>query len=353
MHLLKTMLFTFISLIGFVLGSGIFIGYMISAPGHKGEKSGHFNGVQFENKNQVKAKGIKDLIKWTMNRDKGPWYEISDVKQFEVSNDRPDSTVRIYYINHNTFLIQADGLNILTDPVWSKRASPFSWAGPKRMRPPGIKFEDLPPIDLVLISHNHYDHLDISTIKRLNFKYQPAIITPLGVSHYLNNQGVRNSMDMDWWDIHELTGTVSIHCVPAQHFSGRGLFDRDQTLWAGYIIQLFDQYIYFAGDTGYSDYFKQIGKRFSPIKAALLPIGAYLPRWFMSPVHTSPEDAVMAHIYLKAEKSIGMHYGTFPLGDDGMKQPEIDLKKAKEKYKSENFVILNEGSYMDFYIKPE
>ncbi len=341
------MITTLLALAGVIFAAGIFVGYLLSAPEYSGKTSAHFNGKKFRNPGEARAKGFKDLVKWAWNRDQGPWQEIEDVEQYKVIADVPDSIVRVYFVNHSTFLIQARGINILTDPIWSKRASPFSWAGPKRMRPPGIRFEDLPPIDLILISHNHYDHLDVSTLKKLDKNYNPRIITPLGVSKYLNNKGLDYTAELDWWGKQDITDRITVHCVPAQHFSGRGFFDRDKTLWAGYVIQVAESHVYFAGDTGYSPFFKEIGKRFSPINVALLPIGAYLPRWFMSPVHTSPSDAVKAHFDLNAEKSFGIHYRTFPLGDDGMKEPEKDLRKAKDSYAGVDFMLLEEGRHID------
>ena len=254
-----------------------------------------------------------------------------------------DSMAMVYFVNHSTFLIQLGNFNILTDPVWSNRVSPFKWLGPQRMRPPGIKFGELPDIHLVLISHNHYDHLDVSTLIKIHKKFNPLIITPLGVSKLLLQKGIDNCIEMDWWQNQKINDQSEIVCVPALHFSGRGMFDRDKTLWAGFIIKSTFGNIYFAGDTGYGDIFKQIGKEYGPINLAILPIGAYLPQWFMSPIHTSPEEAVKIHLDLQADKSVAMHFGTFPLADDGMWQPQEDLKKEKEKYQVDNFYVLEEG----------
>lgn len=153
------------------------------------------------------------------------------------------------------------------------------------MRPPGIRFEDLPEIDVVLISHNHYDHLDVSTLKRINERFNATFIVPLGVDLYLNKQGIENTISLNWWEGTEVSESVKIDAVEAQHFSSRGMFDRDKTLWAGFVIQSPNGNLYFAGDTGYNDFFKEIGERYSPVKTAIIPIGAYIPRWFMGPVH--------------------------------------------------------------------
>ncbi len=341
------MTITVLTIVGLFIFSSILIGYILSAPSYQGEKTDHFNGKQFINPANIKAKGFKDLLKWAMNRHPGEWEKIEKSNKGIFQKQTPDSITRVYYVNHSTFLIQSGHLNLLIDPVWSDRVSPFSWLGPQRMRPPGIKFEELPDIDLVLISHNHYDHLDIPTLLKIQKDFSPLIITPLGVSKLLLKKGLENCIEMDWWQNQKINDQVDIVCVPAQHFSGRGMFDRDKTLWAGYILKFPQGNIYFAGDTGYGDFIKKIGREFGPIKLSLLPIGAYLPKWFMSPIHTSPEDAVKIHLDLDAEKSIGMHYGTFPLADDGMYQPVEDLQAAKIKFRVSDFLILENGEFVD------
>jgi L-ascorbate metabolism protein UlaG (beta-lactamase superfamily) len=322
------------------------IGVYISAPQYKGPVSDHFDGKKFINPNGVPAKGLREVLKWMVDRKRGEWKENKDESYGKRPLDHYKDGIRITFVNHSTFLIQVDGLNILTDPIWSKRTSPFSFAGPKRMRPPGIKFEDLPRIHVVLLSHNHYDHLDITTMRMIFGGHHPMIVTPLGVKAFLEKEMITGAHDLDWWDEHVLADSVKVRAVPAQHFSGRGSLDRDATLWCGYVINTKFGNVYFAGDTGYNDKtFKEIGERCGDIKVALLPIGAYKPGWFMSPIHTSPEEAVKIHLDVKSANSIATHFGTFPLADDGYEDPVNDLNLALEKYKltAEKFIVMKEG----------
>lgn len=244
-----------------------------------------------------------------------------------------------------------DGINILTDPIWSKRTSPFRSIGPKRMSPPGIKFGDLPRIHLVLLTHNHYDHLDLQTMRMVFGAHHPKIISSLGTKAFLDKQFITGATELDWWQKFIFGDTLEIQSVPAQHFSGRGFLDRDATLWCGYIIKTSSGNIYFAGDTGYNDQtFKEIGKQCGPIKVSLLPIGAYKPEGFMSPIHTSPEESIKIHLDVMSQTSIGMHFGTFPLADDGYDEPVNDLQLAMPKYnlKSHEFVVLQAGEFQEF-----
>lgn len=352
MKLAKRLSLIFVALIVFVVGLILVMGYSFSTTPYQGKVTDHFDGSVFTNPDGVRTdKGVFDIIKWMLARKPGAW-EASSLEDFpygEKPIERSDS-LRITYVNHSTFLIQVDSMNILTDPIWGDRTSPLSFAGPKRMRPPGIDFDDLPPIDFVVISHNHYDHLDINTLERLKEKFDPWILTPLGVDLDLKERGFDRSIHLEWWSTVNMSARVGVHAVPAQHFSGRGLFDRNKSLWAGYVITTVHGNIYFAGDTGYGDFFKEIGNRFGPLKVALLPIGAYKPQWFMSPVHISPEEALQVHKDVKSEFTIGMHYGTFPLADDGQFDPENDLKKAFSEYNfdSSAFILLKEGKHIAF-----
>jgi N-acyl-phosphatidylethanolamine-hydrolysing phospholipase D len=240
---------------------------------------------------------------------------------------RPSAT----WIGHATVLVQAGGLNVLTDPVFSERASPVQFAGPARAQPPGIALADLPPIDVVLVSHNHYDHLDRDSILALHArgKGRTVFLVPLGLKAWMAKQGVPDAIELDWWDAREVRG-VPFQLVPVQHWSARGLGDRNRTLWGGWAVRAPDLHWYFSGDSGYADHFRQTRERGGPFDLALLAIGAYEPRWFMREQHMDPAEAVQAHRDLGARRSIGMHWGTFELTDEALDQPPRDLAQARE-----------------------
>lgn len=331
----------------FILTSLLF-GYFLSAPGYTGKKSDHFDGKKFVNPGNVQAKGFLDVLKWGLNRDAGKWTENYETYVGTPVKADSESSINITFINHSTFLIHTGQATILTDPVWSERVSPFEFAGPARYRPPGIRFEDLPEIDIVIISHNHYDHLDENTISKLKKDHDPLFVVPLGVKAFMENFTSRVE-ELDWWKSISVK-EVNIHAVPAIHFSGRGMFDRDKTLWCGYVLSLKGKKVYFAGDTGYGKIFKEIGEKHGPIDISLIPIGAYKPEWFMSPIHTSPFDAVDVHLDVKSKTSIAIHFGTFALADEGQGQAEFDLKNAlkAKQIPDSSFIIPEEGVTMKF-----
>jgi len=236
--------------------------------------------------------------------------------------------MRITFVNHATTLLQMDGVNVLTDPIWSDRCSPVEFAGPKRVRPPGLRFEDLPPIDVVLISHSHYDHLDLPTLKRLARAHHPRFIVGRGVGRILEGAGIGPVTELDWWRGEELRAGFRITSVPTQHFANRGIADRDTTLWTGYTVAGASGTAFFAGDTGFGPQFAEIRKRAGPIRLAILPIGAYKPEWFMGPIHMSPRQALDAHNILGAGTSVAIHFGTFRLAEDGQTEAPDELRKA-------------------------
>jgi len=213
-----------------------------------------------------------------------------------------------------------------------------------RHRAPGLRFEDLPPIDAVLVSHNHYDHLDVPTLRRFR---GARILTPLGNSALMSRHSVDGATDLDWWQSARISDRVTVTLVPAQHFCARGLSDRNATLWGGFVISGPSGHAYFAGDTGWEEHFAQIAERFGPMRVAMLPIGAYLPRWFMKPAHIAPHEAIDAHLALQARTSIAMHYGTFRLGDDGCEQPVRDLRAALAERGNPSLLIVDHGTGID------
>jgi L-ascorbate metabolism protein UlaG (beta-lactamase superfamily) len=309
--------------------TGINVSCLLSSPAYHGPVTDHFNGETFNNAEGNALRGLGDFLKWQWSRKRGPWREFVDAAPGPPPPVRvAGGAIRVTYVNHATLLIQMDGMNFLTDPIWSQRASPVGFAGPVRVRPPGIRFEDLPPIDIVLVSHNHYDHMDLSTLERLRTSFAPRVFTGLGNAEFLLSRGITNAHDLDWWQSIELNPGVRLISVPAQHFSGRGTIDQNATLWTGFVIEGPSGRVYFAGDTGYGSHFRAARERLGPMRVALLPIGAYEPRWFMRSVHMSPRDAIRAAIDLEATTSIAMHFGTFPLADDGEEQPLYELARA-------------------------
>lgn len=292
-----------------------------------------FDGLKFNNLEPFKDKSFWTLLKWRLNAEGDvKWPEEVKSKVYKPKVKRTKDSTHIYVINHATVLIQINGVNILTDPTYADRASPFSFAGPKRARMPGILFDDLPKIDFVLISHNHYDHLNLETLKRLQTRDNPLILAGLGNQKLLKGEGLKNVKVMDWWEQHDIS-PIKIIFVPAQHWSARTPWDKRETLWGGFYITSSDKKIYFAGDTGYGKFFKLIKEKLGSPDLALLPIGAYEPRWFMKNAHINPEEAVWAFQDLGAARAIGIHFGTFKLTDEGIDQPVIDLTKAIKKYK--------------------
>jgi N-acyl-phosphatidylethanolamine-hydrolysing phospholipase D len=257
---------------------------------------------------------------------------------FVQANARAGAAMQpaVTFIGHASVLVQAGGLNMLTDPMFSERASPFSFIGPKRAQPPGLSLAQLPHIDLVLISHNHYDHLDEASVTALNAQRggPPLFIVPLGLKAWLAGQGITQVVELDWWQSHRVGG-AEVVLTPAQHWSGRGLHDRLATLWGGFAVFLPDFQWYYSGDTGYSKDFADIRAHFADRQTeggfdlALIPVGAYEPRWFMATQHVNPAEAVQIHRDIGAKRSLGVHWGTFSLTDEPLDQPPRDLALAR------------------------
>tara|TARA_Y100000385_G_scaffold281933_1_gene335556 strand:+ start:774 stop:1829 length:1056 start_codon:yes stop_codon:yes gene_type:complete len=331
------------------------VGLTLSEKGHQGAKSEYFNGKTFINPSGRFSNGLPEVFKYFTTREAEKWtenYESYVRKEPLPINEA--GRLNVTFVNHSTFLIQYEKMTILTDPVWSKRCSPSQIVGPKRMRPPGVNYEAIKEVDIVIISHNHYDHLDENTIKDLINDFDPLFVVPLGMEHIISKWGSNKTINLGWWE-NTIMDDLKITAVPANHFSSRGAFDRDQTLWTGYVLKYKDHSIYFAGDTGYSDIFKTIGQRIGPVDISFLPIGAYLPRWFMSPIHVSPDEAVKIHQDVRSQQSFAMHFGTFGLADDGPLTPIIDLKKAltKERIDEDKFIVPDEGMNYTFPISDD
>jgi len=304
----------------------------------------HFDGKRFYNPDAPQARGLLDVLRWklTSRPEPSPRF-ISDVEPSIPPRRVEGSGLRTTLVNHSTVLLQQRGYNILTDPILSERASPLSWIGPRRRRKPGVSWEDLPRIDAVLISHNHYDHLDLPALRRLADRGDSTFVVPARGARLLSSKNIGPTHELDWGESLSLRG-FTIHCVPALHFSSRSIYDRNLTLWCGYVIECPERLVYFAGDTAFGHHFAQIRETFGPPHLALLPIGAYEPRWFMSPVHMAPDEAIRAHEILAARTSIAIHHGTFQLADDGIDTPGKQLNAYA---RHQSFLVLKNGQFAD------
>lgn len=341
MLMIKILLFT--CLIVIVLT--IIIGKYLSTTPYNGPISDHFNGKRFKNPSGRPAKGFKDVGKYIRTRQRDVWPPIQNPYIHTSSILRvPDDQVQYVWINHSTFLIQIDGVTILTDPIFSTYCSPVPVPPMKRHRPPGVSLELLPDIDLVLVSHNHYDHMDKWSISQISKRWNPQFICPLGNKSTLEAMGASQVIEIDWWDSSPFK-SLNITATPTNHFSSRGLYDRNTSLWSGFMISGQKRQIYFLGDSGYSDIFKDIRNKLGHIDLSLIPIGAYRPRWFMGPIHISPEEAVQVHKDLQSPKSVAMHFGTFALADDNPERAisEFAQEITKQSITEEEFSIVEEG----------
>jgi N-acyl-phosphatidylethanolamine-hydrolysing phospholipase D len=265
-------------------------------------------------------KGIQWVFKHSLRKPHGPLPPVHKTDSARLI-PRP-GRLRVTWIGHSTLLIQTPEVTLLTDPMFSKRASPLRFAGPDRKPSLPLRLEDLPPVDVVILSHDHYDHLDEETIRRLQGRFEPLFLAPLGVGDILKRWGVMRILELDWWQYVE-TENLRFHCLPAKHFSGRGVTGRDSTLWASWYVEAPAQNLrlYYAGDTAYAAHFQQIREHLGAPDVAFIPIGAYLPRWFMEPVHVNPEEAVRAFQDLGARHFIPIHWGTFDLADEWITEP--------------------------------
>ncbi len=297
------------------------------------------------------------IWRWIFGAEWPEWPKVKEVTPGIPPATRvPKGMLSITSVGHATFLIQMDGLNILTDPIWSERCSPVSWAGPKRYTGAGIRFEELPPIDCVLVSHNHYDHLDLPTLKRLAEKGAPHAIVPLGNLDLIEETGIPHTDELDWWESVRLSPDVTVTLVPAQHFSSRTLWDRNKTLWGGFVVSGPSGNVYYAGDTGYGPHFREIARRFPSIRVALLPIAPFRPRQSKdtltinySIVHMGPAEAVRAHLDLGAQLAIAAHFQVFQLGADGFDDAVSELAATLKQrdLNPESFIVPNHGQAIE------
>ncbi len=299
-------------------------------PYSRGPPSDHYDGLRFFNPGQRSTdRSLAELLRWQLGGGRARWPG-SVAGRTTVPAESVDG-LRITMVGHASVLIQAHGRNLLVDPVWSERASPVSWAGPKRVTPPGIAFERLPPIDTVLLTHNHYDHMDVRTLAKLDATHRPRIVAALG-----NDAIIRRSLPgadivaLDWDGACDLGGDVAVTAVPANHWSARGRGDRRMALWCGFLIQTPYHLVYNVGDTGYGDcsIFRDLRTRYGAPDVAIIPIGAYEPRWFMADQHVDPEEAVQLLLDCGANQGLGVHWGTFQLTNESRDAPKEALAEA-------------------------
>jgi L-ascorbate metabolism protein UlaG (beta-lactamase superfamily) len=342
---------------GLLAGAGVAVGlpsvWISRMKTYAGPPSDHFDGTYFFDPDGSPPKRLWEVLRWQLTKKAAQWPEKapsghSDTPPFQVTDDK----VRFSYVGHASWLIQTAGLNLLIDPVWSERCSPFTFAGPKRVNEPGIPFDKLPAIDAVLVSHGHYDHLDIATLSKLAAKFSPRVITPLGndVTMKSYDSAIR-AQGYDWGDRVELGNGVAVTLVATRHWTARGLFDRNKALWASFVLETPAGKIYIVGDSGYGDgkHFRRVREAHGPLRAAILPIGAYEPRWFMRDQHMNPEDAVKALGDCGATVALAHHHSTFQLTDEAIDAPVKDLAIALDaaEVPRDKFVALKPGQVFE------
>jgi len=304
---------------------------------------------RFKNTDEVAAgKSFKDFLKWSFTNKKPELVAIDSSDEWKQLNS--SSSDYLVWIGHATYLINKDGLTILTDPVFSKRASPVRFAGPKRLIPPAIPIEKLPKIDVITVSHNHYDHLDLRSLKQI-YKSNPnaTFLVPKGDKRRLERRGIENVKEFLWWEEIEIQGS-KFTFTPVQHWSARGIADRNKSLWGGWFMELKTESIYHAGDTGYSHDFIETKKRLGSPSLSFIPVGAYAPRWFMKTNHVNPPEAIQVALDLESKKNFGMHWGTFQLTDEEIMEPPELLKQSLKELglPEEFFRVLKPGQVVEF-----
>jgi L-ascorbate metabolism protein UlaG (beta-lactamase superfamily) len=334
------------------LGLGA-VGYRASRnPYYDGPPSAHFDGVRFGIEGHSHDKPFTDLLKWRFGGEgRAQWPESFPSPARDVPPARVEGAgLRVSYVGHASFLIQTHGVNLLIDPVWSERASPVRFAGPKRVNAPGIDLADLPALDAVLVSHNHYDHLDLATLKALDASKPARIITPLGNDVIMAGERI-SAEGYDWGARVEIARGVSVHIEPIYHWSARGLMDRRMALWCAFVIETPSGKIYHVADTGFADgaFFHQMRAKHGGFKLAILPIGAYAPRWFMKNYHIDPQEAVQIMQICGAERALAHHWGTFPLADEPIDEPPQKLAQAlaQQNIEASRFAVRRPGEILE------
>jgi L-ascorbate metabolism protein UlaG (beta-lactamase superfamily) len=322
---------------------------------YEGPVSDHFDGTRFFDPDGSPPKSLAEVLRWQFgpDRQREKWPDrapspYADTPPPRVTGDK----LRLSFAGHASWLIQTAGMNILIDPVWSDRASPFSFAGPTRHNAPGIAFDALPHIDTVLVSHGHYDHLDVATLSKLAAKFSPRVITPLGndAAMHAADAAIR-AEGVDWHDRIELGNGLALTLVPTRHWSSRWLFDRNKSLWASFVLETPAGKLYIVCDSGYGDgkHFRRVAEAHGPLRLAILPIGAYEPRWFMRDQHMNPDDAVKALADCGAPQALAHHHGTFQLTDEAIDAPVAALHAALDEAKipRERFMTLQPGQVVE------
>ena len=294
-------------------------------------QSDHFNGKTFFYPGERSERGVLDLIRWRLTSRAEPWPERVEVDRRPLPPAPASDGVAATWVGQSTVLLRSSSATILTDPILSDRAGPVAWAGPRRVAPPGVEFGAIPRVDVVLLSHDHFDHCDLPTLRRLAGRDDPLAIAPLGHRSLLASSGLRRIVELDWWQSHACAPGLEATLVPALHWCRRRPFGTNRRLWGGFMLNAGRRLVYFAGDSGYDErLFVEIGRRCGAPDLALLPIGAYEPRWFMRAAHMNPSEAVRAHRDVGARRSLAVHWGTFQLTDEGRDEPVRALEAARE-----------------------
>ncbi len=323
----------------------------LKGPRYSGSKTDHFDGERFHNY-VTRPKKFGDFLKWQLDKANNPWPSAIQNKSYPPPPSRVETGPLITWMGHSSFCIQMLGLNILVDPLFSERAGPISWAGPKRIRPVALALESLPPIDIVLIGHDHFDHLDMPTVEKLQELFHPKFFVGLGVGSHLNHIKKISVHEMDWFQT-STHGPLEIHFLPSQHWSKRFLLDVDNTLWGSFLLRPLagnTSSVYFASDTGLGPHFEMIRNKLdtTPIDIALMPIGAYEPRWFMQFSHLNPHEALVAADILQARFVIPMHYGSFKFSDEKFDDPLREFNINSKNFPKQAPIILDVGESKNF-----